>query len=140
MGNHRRSRNPTFPPWEEPHYPWSVSLFEGLPIVLYSPYHASDGSPPELIAKQFSQAVEAVYGAQIPPEELKRRDLVTEAKGSGAVRPGGTTRTKDYPDPKPAALPATLPATVLLIGLPWLWYLARTVRGGHVHADAGRWP
>jgi hypothetical protein len=127
---------PYVPPWEEPHYPWSVSLFEGMPVILYSPYHAPEGSPPEVIATQLSRAVEAVYGAQIPPEELQRRYLGTEASGGGGVRSGGITLTRDYPDLKPA----TPPTPVLLIGLPWLLYLALTVRGGYVHPDAGRWP
>lgn len=38
---------PYVAPWEEAYFPWSVSLFRGLPIVLYSPYHVPDGSSPE---------------------------------------------------------------------------------------------
>ena len=131
---------PYVPPWEEPYYSWSVSVFRGFPPVLYSPYHAPQGSPPEWVAGQLSQAVEAVYGTSISAIEIQRRYLVLEADGSTGVQPGGVTLLDDFPGLKPVAWAQTLPLMVLLIGLPWLLYLALAVRGGYVSADAGRRP
>jgi hypothetical protein len=131
---------PYVPPWEESHYPWSVSLFDGLSVVLYSPYHAPAGSPPALVAQQLSRAVEAVYGTHIPPEEIQQRYLVVKANGDAGVRPGGVTLREDYPDLEPVTWMRTVPVTILLIGLPWLLYLALTVRGGYAMADAAARP
>jgi hypothetical protein len=68
-------------PVEEPYYPWSVSLFRGLPPVLYSPYHAPQGSPPKQVAKQLSRAVQAAYGTSIPATEIQRRYLALALRG-----------------------------------------------------------
>jgi hypothetical protein len=131
---------PYVPPWEEPYYPWSVSLFRGLPPVLYSPYHAPQGSPPEWVAAQLSQAVEAVYGTSISAIEIQRRYLLLEADGSTVVQPRGVSLLDHFPGLKPVAWAQTLPLMALLIGLPWLLYLALAVRGGYASADAGRRP
>jgi hypothetical protein len=131
---------PYVPPWEEPHYPGRVALFDGLPLVLYSPYHTPVDSPPEVVAEQLSRAVEAVYGTRIPPEELQQRYLVEKADGAVGVRPRGVTLREDYPGLEPVARMQTLPVTILLIGLPWLLYLALTVRGGYATADAAARP
>jgi hypothetical protein len=131
---------PYVPPWEVPYYPWSVSLFRGLPPVLYSPYHAPQGSPPEWVAGQLSQAVDAVYGTSILAIEIQRRYLVPEADGSTGVQPGGVTLLDDFPELRPVVWGQTLPLMVLLIGLPWLLYLALAVRGGYASGDAGRRP
>jgi hypothetical protein len=128
---------PYVPPWEEAFYPWSVSLFEGLPIVLYSPYHVPDGSSPEFVARQLSRAVQAAYGVQIPPEEIQGRYLLTRADGSVGLRSGGITLQKDYPGLKPTSRAQMI---VLLIGLPWLLYLALVVRGGFISPVASRLP
>jgi hypothetical protein len=131
---------PYVPSWEEPHFPWSVSLFEGLTAVLYSPYHVPDGSPPDLVAEQLSRAVEAVYGARIPAGEIQQRYLITKADGSAGVKAGGLTLLEDYPGLKPSAWTRTAPVVILLVGLPWLLYLALTVRGGYASASASRRP
>jgi hypothetical protein len=131
---------PYVPPWEVPYHPWSVSLVRGLLPVLYSPYHAPQGSSPEWVAGQLSQAVEAVYGTSIPAVEIQHRYLVLEADGSTGVQPGGITLLDDFPALRPVAWGQTLPLMVLLIGLPWLLYLALAVRGGYASADAGRRP
>ena len=131
---------PYVPPWEEPYYPWSVSLHKGFPTVLYSPYHVPDGSPPALVAEQLSRAAEAVYGVHIPAGEIQSRYLVTQADGSAGVRPGGLTLPEDYPDLRPTIWLRTAPVVILLVGLPWLLYLALTVRGGYASATAARRP
>jgi len=128
------------PPWEEPHYAWSTTLYKGFPAVLYSPYHVPEGSPPETVAEQISRAVEAVYDARIPAGEIQRRYLVRGSDGSTGVQAGGLTLLEDYSGLKPTLWLRTAPLSVLLIGLPWLLYLASTVRGGYLCAAADRRP
>jgi hypothetical protein len=131
---------PYVPPWEEAHFPWSVSLFKGLPVVLYSPYHAPAGSSPHFVATQLSRAVEAVYGVHIPAGDIQDRYLMTRADGSGGVRAGGFSLLEDYAGLQPTAWTRTAPVMVLLIGLPWLLYVALTVRGGYASASASGRP
>jgi hypothetical protein len=131
---------PYVPPWEEPHYPWSVTLFEGLSPVLYSPYHVPEGSSPEFVAEQLSQAVERVYDVSIPAEEIQQRYLRSGADGSVRVRPGGITLLEDYPGLRLTTGMENAPVVVLLIGLPWLLFLALTVQGGFASATAAQRP
>jgi hypothetical protein len=128
------------PPWEEPHYPWSVTLFKGLPPVLYSPYHVPEGSSPGFVAEQLSRAVEAVYGTRISSAEIQQHYLTIGADGSTSVRPGGVTLLEDYPRLRLTSWMGSAPVVVLLIGLPWLLYVALTVRGGFASATAARRP
>jgi hypothetical protein len=130
---------PYVPPWEEPLYPWSARLYKGFSAVLHSPYHVPEGSPPETVAAQLSRAVEAVYGAPIPADEIQRRYLVTKPDGSTAVQPSGLTLREDY-GLKPTLWLRIAPLGALFVGLPWLLYLALTVRGGYIRAAADRRP
>jgi hypothetical protein len=131
---------PYIPPWEEPYYPGSVTLFKALSPVLYSPYHVPEGSSPEFVAEQLSRAVEAVYGTRISSAEIQQHYLTTLTDGSVSVRPGGVTLLDDYPDLRLTTWIGSAPVVVLLIGLPWLLYVALTVRGGFADAAAERRP
>jgi hypothetical protein len=131
---------PYVAPWEEAYYAWSVSLIEGLPIVLYSPYHVPDGSSPEFVAEQLSRAVAAVYGAHIPAAEIQSRYLLSKADGSAGVRPGGLALQEHYADLRPTGWMQSIPVILSLIGLPWLLYLALAIRGGLVSPVASRKP
>jgi hypothetical protein len=131
---------PYVSPWEEPHYPWSVTLFKGLSPVLYLPYHVLQGSSPEFVAEQLSRAVERVYDVSIPAEEIQQRYLRSGADGSARVLPGGITLLEDYPGLKLTTGMGSAPVVVLLIGLPWLLFLALTVQDGFASATAAQRP
>lgn len=131
---------PYVPPWEEPHYPWSTALFRGGSVVLYSPYHVPEGSPTGVVAEAVSRAVEDVYGARIPAEEIERRYLVAGTDGGTVVRGGGLTLLRDEPDLRPTLWLRVAPVGVLLVSLPWLLFLAATVRGGYLRPSGDRRP
>jgi hypothetical protein len=131
---------PYLPPWEEPYIPWSVRLYEGLPVVLYSPYHVSEGSSPERVAQQLGRAVEDVYGVRIPPGQLEQRYLQAAMDGGAAPQMGERALLEDYPDLRPTLWRRIVPLEMLLLGLPWLLYLALTVRGGFVRPASEREP
>jgi hypothetical protein len=125
---------PDLPPWEEPYTPWSVRLYQGLPVVLYSPYHVPAGSSTDRVAQTLGRAVEDVYGVRISPDELERRYL------RAGVPAGGLVLEEDYFGLRPSLWRQTAPLGALLCGLPWLLYLALTVRGGYIRPGSDRRP
>jgi hypothetical protein len=86
-------------PWGESHPPWSMPLRKGGTAVLYSPFSAPEGSSIGFVALQISRAVEAVYGASVPPSEIESRYLEVDERGIVVpVKAGGLPLLHDYPD------------------------------------------
>ena len=133
-------QEPYVAPWEEPYYPWSVTLYKGLSAVLYLPYHVPDGSSAEEIARQLGRAVEDVYGVRIPADEIERRYLSVGTEGNTALQQGSLALLEDHPGLKPTLWHSSAPLGTLCIGLPWLLYLALTVRRGYIRPAVGRKP
>jgi hypothetical protein len=131
---------PYVPPWEEPHYPWSTTLVRGVSAVLYSPYHVPENSPPGVVAEALSRAVADVYGTLIPAEEIERGYLIARPGGGTAVGADGLSLLRDDPDLRPTLWLRVAPVGVLLVSLPWLLFLAATVRGGYLRAGGDRRP
>jgi hypothetical protein len=121
---------PLEPCCDEPHAAWSVSFFKGSDLVLYNPYHAPADSSPEFVANQFSRAAGAVYGRQIPTQDLLDRYFERRPDGGTALKVGGLNLLEDYPGLKPAAWGGYLAVILASIGVAWLLYLALVFRLG----------
>ena len=57
-------------PWGESHPVWKYPLYSGSRIAVYSPFSTPEGSSPRYIAFQISRAIEAIYGASVPYQEI----------------------------------------------------------------------
>jgi hypothetical protein len=128
---------PIEPCCDEPHGAWSVSLFRGGSTVLYNPYHAPADSSPDFVAHQFSRAVEAVYGRMIPISELKDRYFEAGPAGGTVLKTERFDLAKDFPGLRAVGWSRTLAATILLVGAPWLLYLALVMGGGYARMRIG---
>jgi hypothetical protein len=61
--------------------PWNRPVFRGLPMRMYFPHYAPVGSSKEFTARQISGAAGALYGVDIPPEEIRTRYLDVAGEG-----------------------------------------------------------
>jgi hypothetical protein len=122
---------PIQPCCDKPHAAWSVSLFKGTEIVLHNPYHAPADSSPEYVARQFSRAAEAVYGRQIPVQELLDRYFERGPEGGTVLKTGRFNLLDDYPGLRPVGWGSGLALVLLVIGAVWLLYLTLIFRLGH---------
>jgi hypothetical protein len=119
---------PTEGPWGESHTPEPAPIARGLAVAVYNPYAAPPGASLPFVAFQLGRAIERVYGARIPAEELERRYLETRPDGTWGLKPGGLTLQRDYPALSARPRAQIMPAVVLLIGLPWLLLVAWLIR------------
>jgi hypothetical protein len=108
-------------PWGESHAPWSGHLVRGLAPAVYSPYDTPADASVDFVAWQMSRAIEAVYGATIPPEELRARYLIGREDASAG---SAFTLLDDYPSLDAAARTQILPFGAVWIALPGLLLLA----------------
>ena len=118
---------PVESPWGETAAPEPLKPFAWSRVAAYSPYSAPPGSSARLIARQISLAVEAVYGASISPEEIRRRYLVTRGDGGVTPRGEGLTLRRDDPNLKPRSGPM-FPVLLALTAVPWLLLTALLLR------------
>jgi len=79
--------------WGETRIPWSEPVVKGLPVRVYFPYSVPPGSSAEFAGLQISRAAAALFGADIPPGEIRTRYL----DASDGSLPALTLRA-DYPD------------------------------------------
>jgi hypothetical protein len=109
---------------DEAHATWSTELVRGTGLILHSPYHVPPGSPPELVAGQLSLAIEAVYGARVPPAELIQRYFDRGPDGGAVLKVETMNLERDYPGLKTTDWMRTLPLVYILVGVPWFLYLS----------------
>ena len=109
---------------DEPHSAWSTELLKGTDLILYSPYHAPPGSPPDFVAAQLSRAIEDVFGERIPPSELQHRYFDTGPDGGTILKTEPVDIMRDYPVLQARGWSGALPLVYLLVGLPWFLYLS----------------
>ena len=106
-------------PWGERATPSPITIWNEGTAAVYSPFAVERTSSPEFIALQLSRAVHAVYGADIPADELQERYLVSGPDGTASVRDGGLTLAADYPELEP--LPGGPAYPVLMVFMHVLW-------------------
>jgi hypothetical protein len=114
-----------YSPWGESHPAWEVNLYKGSETTLYSPFHTPIGSSLEFVAHQMSRAVEAVYGATIPPDELRDRYLAIDDDGNVDLKGESLTLQEDYPHLTPRSEGPIFPLLMLLALL--LFFLAAPI-------------
>ncbi len=78
--------------------PFSRSVMKGLPWQFYQPYHTPIDAGPDFIAWQIHRAVQAVYGVEISPDEIRQRYLEVPEEGPVEVVEAGLTLQADYPE------------------------------------------
>ena len=113
------SAPPADSPWGESHVPQGMTLTGIGRAAAYSPYGAPPGSSERFVALQISRAVEHVYGASIPPDEIAERYLVMRDDGTVAPRDGHLTLRTDYPGLQVRSGPL-FPMLTALAVVPWL--------------------
>jgi hypothetical protein len=111
---------PIFDPQGEEAEAFSVPVMKGLPWRLWKAHTTPNGMGMEFVAWQISRAVEALYGAQIPPAEIQDRYLEIGPAGRVVVREPGLTLQADYPDLRSAYRGPVYP---LLVGSICIVYL-----------------
>lgn len=84
-------------PWSEEHAAETVTVFRGLPWSLWKPFSTPPEASRDFVAWQISRVVAQVYSAEISPQEIADRYLVTDETGLTTVGPGGLTLVADYP-------------------------------------------
>ncbi len=85
--------------------------------VLYKPFHVPADASLEFAAWQLARAVEHVYGASLPMDELRDRFLAEQSDGPIVWRNDAPTLREAYPDLRPQRFRGLLPLQVLLVGL-----------------------
>jgi hypothetical protein len=120
-------------PWGESAEPWSAPVFDGSRAVLYSPFSVGDASSIDFVALQLSRAVERVYGATIPADELRDRLLFVDDQGLVRPKGGRLSLRAAYPGLRVRRRGPVFPViTVAACGL-WLLVFAaylRSLRAG----------
>lgn len=118
-------------PWGESARPCcGLPLFRGSRTMVYKPYHTPPGRSREFVALEIGRAIEAVYGERIPTEEIRNRYLVTDQEGVVRLGDRGFTLLGDYPGLSRRHTGSTHAVVTLLVGLPWLAFVAVTYRTG----------
>jgi len=111
-------------PWGERVAPRTWPLASRGEAVIWKPYTTTPASSPEFVAWQLGRAVKTIYGADIDPEELRVRYLVTDENGAAHVAAGGLTLEWDYPDLAPQGGGRDFPVLFLGVGLAYLAAIA----------------
>jgi hypothetical protein len=120
-------------PWGESHEPWSRKIFAGGRFAVYSPFSTMRENSADFAALQISRAVEAIYGASIPPQEINDRYFVVEEGRVTSLKEGGLTLQKDYPELERRGGGPFFPIFFLLMGWVWMAMVGiymRTFRAG----------
>ncbi len=109
--------------------PEAYHLFRGGDLMVYNPYSAPVGSSPRLVAVQLSRAVQAVYGATIPPSEIQARYFATATDGEARLSKGRFSLLRDYPGLERSGGGRAFPLVVVAVVLPWLVFTSLVYRG-----------
>jgi hypothetical protein len=112
--------SPNTAPWGESHEAWSTELVQGVPLRVYSPFSTPEGSSIDFVSWQMARAVRAVYNAEIPAEEVRRRYLVVDDEGRVAPKTGSLSIRMDYPDLEPSGRGRIFPIAMVLAAVPAL--------------------
>ncbi len=117
-------------PWGEAYTPEpSAAAVFGSRAALYNPFSVGAESSREFVALQISRAVEAAYGAAIPPAEIAARYLETGSRGRVAAKEGGLALPRDYPALVPRGTGPSFALVLPLVAVPWLLLVAALLRG-----------
>jgi hypothetical protein len=127
---------PVTSPWGETHQPKPLRPCRAIPVFVHAPFSAPPGSSSRFAALQISRAVEAVYGASIPPDEIEARYLSTREDGTVAPNGEGLTLRVDYPELRARSGPLS-PVLLTLAAVPWLLLTAALLRA--YRACVGNW-
>jgi hypothetical protein len=122
---------PVVAPWGESHQPWTCRPIEGRRSLLYSPFSVPKGSSKEYAAWQLSREIDAVYGADIPAENILRSfDAYFETREDGtfALRSWGDPIRADYPGLRQQDWGRPTAAIVLILGIMWFMMAGWMVR------------
>jgi hypothetical protein len=118
-------------PWGESARPCcGLPLFRGSRTLIYKSYHTPLDRSREFVALQIGRAIEAVYGEQIPSEEIRDRYLETDQDGNVRLGDRGFALLEDYPGLRTRHTKSAHAVVTLLVGLPWLVFVAITYRAG----------
>jgi hypothetical protein len=115
-------------PWGEAHEPWSEPVVRGLPVRVYFPYEVPPGSSVDFAALQISRAAGALFGADIPPDEIRSRYLEADVDGSTLPGTPALTLQADYPELRRVGRGVYFPWIMAMIVV--LWSL---LTAGYIH-------
>jgi len=116
-------------PWGEAHEPWTVPLYRGSKVLLYSPFSAPADCTPEFFARQASRAIAAVYDGTVAPEEFRSRYLDPAAEPRIALRVEEARLRADFPDLRPRSKGPLFPVIFMQTSVIWLLAVAVYLRG-----------
>jgi hypothetical protein len=126
-------------PWGESHTAWQDPLYRGSRIRVYSPFSTPKDSSPRFVALQISKAIQAVYGAAVPHEQVRDRYLEVKDNLGVGLKDGGALLLRDYPNLKLRGEIPLFPVLMLVIGGTWLLMAALYFRACRARvSDAGR--
>ncbi len=106
-------------PSGETHDAWRTGLYKDSPLGIYSPFSTPPGSSIEFVAWQISRAVNAVYSADLSPEEIKSRYLEIDAEGRVIPRHSKLTIKADHSDLVTRGRGRVFPVAMLAACLPF---------------------
>ncbi len=115
-------------PWGESHPPKTLTVFPGLPIVLYKPYTAPPGSSIDFVALQISRAMDAEYGRALPPDVIRAGYLALDGGGRVVPAQGELRLQADHPTWKPRGHAPSAAVALAGVGVPYLLLLALALR------------
>jgi len=115
-------------PWGEEAQPGPMYLWEDGGAAVYSPFAVERTSSPEFVAYQLSRAIRAVYGAEIPADELQSRYFTRAPDGGTRVKEGGVSLRADYTDLRRLRTGPAYPVIMLVMHVLWLVPLIVTYR------------
>ena len=111
-------------PAGESHQPPPLPVARGTRVAVYSPFSTPRGASPEFVAWQLGRAIETVYGARIPADELIARYLRRGPDGGAEWSRPEIDLLRDYPQLHPRSRLQNLPIGTALIGFPMLVLMA----------------
>jgi hypothetical protein len=112
-------------PWGESCAPATLAPFRFAPTRFYLPYTIPTGATARFAGWQIARAVQSIYGASIPPEEITALYLanVDRLSGPGNGSPIGGRRAlrirNDHPGIRPRPI-AMAPIVMAAAFIPWL--------------------
>ncbi len=116
-------------PWGETLAVHSAPLLKRASIAIYKPFTTGEASSLDFVAWQIGRALQAIYGTEIPVEEIKQRYLAQGPETKVVPKSGVLTIAADHPDLMPGGRGRWFPLLMLMITVPWLLLLALYLRG-----------
>jgi len=118
-------------PWGESHEPWNRPVFKGVTPRVYFPYSVPPGASAEFAALQISRAADAIFGADIPPEEIRSRYLEVREDGSAGLKAKALTIQADYPGLRQVGGGVYFPWMMAIIVVLWSLLISAYTRWLH---------